>query len=168
MGSKNAKLRRNQLDRSFQEAKIFLLGKMPRQGWVKEIRSSLGMSMQDLADRLGVIKQRVDRIEKDEVQGAVTLKTLQDTAEAMNCELVYFFVPRGEGLQKNLEEQARRAAKQIVKNTEHTMQLEEQGTSRQSQLQLVEALAQEMLLKEDRRIWKTSDENPKSPGRNSP
>jgi predicted DNA-binding mobile mystery protein A len=117
------------------------------------------MTMQDLADRLGVIKQRVDRIEKDELGGNVTLKTLQETAEALNCDFVYFFVPKGEGLQKTLEEQALKAAREIVKSTEHTMELEEQGTSRDSQRRLVESIAQELVMKEDRRIWKVQNDS---------
>ncbi|WP_413944551.1 mobile mystery protein A [Bdellovibrio sp. HCB-162] len=162
MGTKTAKLRRNQLDRFFNEHKTFLLGKAPKYGWVKEIRQALGMTMQDLGERLGVIKQRVERIEKDEVTGKLTLQTLQETAEALNCDLVYFFVPKGEGLQRTLEEQARKAARDIVRSTEHTMQLEQQDTSRQSQQQLIENIVQELLLKEDRRIWRAQSENPKS------
>ncbi|WP_374028824.1 mobile mystery protein A [Bdellovibrio bacteriovorus] len=167
MGAKTAKLRRHQLDRFYKQNAAPFAIKAPRSGWVKEIRQALGMTMQDLAERLGVIKQRVERIEKDEVAGKLTLHTLQQTAEALNCELVYFLVPKGEGLQKALEEQAYKAAREIVRSTEHTMGLEAQETSRQSQQQLVETLADEMLLKEDRRIWRTKRENPKSSGRNA-
>jgi predicted DNA-binding mobile mystery protein A len=167
MGLKTAKLRRHQLDRSFAESKDVLLGKQPKYGWVNEIREALGMTMQDLGERLGVIKQRVDRIEKDEVEGVVTLRTLQEAAAAMNCDFVYFFVPRGEGLQKNLEEQAHKAARALVKSTEHTMELEDQGTSKQAQSLLIESIAQELLMKEDRRIWRMKNENSKSSRRHS-
>lgn len=167
MGSKTARLRRNQLDRFFSEQKSVLLGKSPKYGWVKEVRQALGMTMQDLGARLGVIKQRIERIEKDEVSGKLTLHTLQETAEALNCEFVYFFVPKGGGLQKNLEDQARRTAREIVRSTEYTMQLEAQDTSRQSQQELVEDITQELLNKEDRRIWRSKNEDPKSARRNS-
>lgn len=167
MGSKTAKLRRLQLDRSFEESKRFLLSRLPKYGWVNEIREALGMTMQDLADRLGVIKQRVDRIEKDELTGSVTLKTMQETAEALNCDFVYFLVPKGLGLQTALETQARKAAQEIVKNTEHTMELEEQGTSKQSQQRLIESLTQDLLMKEDRKIWRTKNENSKSSRRHT-
>ncbi len=46
------------------------------------MRQALGMTMQDLGERLGVIKQRVERIEKDEVSGKVTLQTMQETARS--------------------------------------------------------------------------------------
>lgn len=166
MGNRTAKLRRNQLDRYFSSYKSVLLGKAPKHGWVKEIRQALGMTMQDLGARLGVIKQRIERIEKDEVSGKLTLHTLQETAEALNCELVYFFVPKGEGLQKSLEAQARKTAQSIVQSTEYTMQLEEQDTSKQAQRELIESIAEELLLKEDRRIWRSKIDNPKSSRRN--
>ncbi|WP_291515372.1 mobile mystery protein A [Bdellovibrio sp. ArHS] len=162
MGAKTAKLRRHQLDRFFHQSESVLTTKIPKYGWVKEIREALGMTMQDLGTRLGVIKQRIERIEKDEVAGKVTLQTLRDTAEALDCELVYFLVPKGQGLQKLLETQALKAAREIVKDTEHTMGLEEQDTSRQSQQHLVESVAAELLLKEDRKIWRSQHENSKS------
>jgi predicted DNA-binding mobile mystery protein A len=86
---KNSRLRRAQLDRSFIELKTLNL-RTPKKGWLKEIRESLGMSMKDLAERLGTIKQRIERIEKDEVASKVTLETMKKTAEAMNCDFVYF------------------------------------------------------------------------------
>ncbi|WP_413570316.1 mobile mystery protein A [Bdellovibrio sp. HCB117] len=162
MGAKTAKLRRHQLDRFFRQSTAVLSVPAPKYGWVKEIREALGMTMQDLGERLGVIKQRIERIEKDEVAGKVTLQTLSDAAEALDCELVYFFVPKGQGLQKNLEAQALKAAREIVKSTEHTMSLEAQDTSKQAQQHLLESVAQELLLKEDRRIWRTKRENSKS------
>jgi len=167
MGTKTAKLRRNQLDRFFNENPRVFSVSMPKHGWVRELRQSLGMTMQDLGERLGVIKQRIDRIEKDEVEGKVSLKTLQETAEALNCELVYFFVPRGQGLQNMLEEQALLAAKEIVSATENTMSLEKQDTSKEAQRLLIEELAQEMVNKEDKKIWRAKIENSKSAKRNS-
>jgi predicted DNA-binding mobile mystery protein A len=149
---KNASLRRMQLDRFFDDAKK-VSKKMPSAGWVKEIRESLGMSMQDLASRLGVIKQRVEKIEKDEIAGKLTLETLKKTADGLNCEFVYFLIPK-KSLEETLKDQALMAAKAITKEVEHTMKLEAQGTSTKAQKQLIENLAQEMLIKQDRRIWR--------------
>ena len=164
---KMTKLRRTQLDRFFTEHSSTLQVRLPKNGWVRELRQALGMTLQDLGQRLGVIKQRVERIEKDELTGKVTLQTMQQAAESLNCDFVYFLVPR-EGLQKSLETQARKAAKEIVRSTEYTMQLEEQGTSGLSQAQLLETLTQELLLKQDRRIWKTKNENSKSSRSHTP
>ncbi len=150
---KNTKgLRRMQLDRFF-EGLVGLKTKVPSAGWVKEIREALGMSMQDLASRLGVIKQRIERIEKDEVTGKLTLETMHKTAEGLNCEFVYFLVPKI-SLEEALKKQALTAARAITKDVENTMKLESQGTSTKAQKQLIEKLAQEMLSNQDRRIWK--------------
>ncbi len=159
--SKTAKLRRTQLDRLFKEHGRAFAIKTPKTGWVKEIREALGMSMTDLAARLGVIKQRIEGLEKNEVAGKVTLESLQKAAEAMNCEFVYFFVPK-EGLQKTLENRAKLVASDIMKTTEHTMELEMQGTSKSAQKELAEEIARDLLSKEDRRIWRkrSEDSNP--------
>jgi predicted DNA-binding mobile mystery protein A len=149
---KNKKLRRQQLDRFFEDLKRLNL-RLPKQGWVKEVRESLGLSMQDLADRLGTIKQRIEKIEKDEVAAKTTLETMKKTAEALDCEFVYFFVPK-KGLEETLRYQALKSAERILKQVNKTMGLESQSVSRQSEKKLSESLAQEMLQKEDRRIWR--------------
>lgn len=164
---KTAKLRRTQLDRFFKDRSVIFLSAKPKYGWVKEIRQALGMSMQDLGERLGVVKQRIERIEKDEVLGKLTIESLQAAAQAMNCDLVYFLVPKGGSLQNNLEEQARKAASEIVHSTELTMGLEAQNTSKAAQRELVNSIAQQLLAKEDRRIWRNKRESAKSSGRNS-
>lgn len=146
-------LRRSQLDQFFESLKALNL-KLPKKGWVKEIRETLGMSMQDLAHRQGTIKQRVERIEKDEVSKKLTLESMQKVANALDCEFVYFLVPRS-SLQTTLNEQAQKAAAEIVKNVNQTMNLEAQGTSEKSKRALVNKLAQEMLLKGDRKIWRS-------------
>ncbi len=149
---KNRRLRRTQLDRSFIQLKTLNL-KTPKKGWIKEVRESLGMSMKDLADRLGTIKQRIERIEKDEVASKVSLETMKKTAEAMNCDFIYFVVPKN-SLEETLKDQGLKAAQKILKQVGKTMALEAQTTSTLSQKKLVENLAQEMLLNEDRKIWK--------------
>lgn len=149
---KNAGLRRSQLDRFFEQLKSVNV-KTPKLGWIKEVREALGMSMQDLGSRLDVIKQRVERIEKDEMNGKVTLETMQKAAQAMDCEFIYFLVPKS-SLDQTLKKQALKAAEAISKQVGTTMELESQGTSAKSRRQLIERLAQEMLIKEDRKIWR--------------
>ena len=149
---KQKALRRSQLDQLFKDLKELNL-QLPKKGWVKEIRESLGMSMQDLADRLGTIKQRVDRIEQDEIEKKVTLDSIQKAANALDCEFVYFLVPKT-SLQNTINHQAIQAAQEIVKNVGQSMDLENQGTSQKSKKDLISKLAQEMLVKDDRKIWR--------------
>lgn len=145
---KAAKLRRQQLDRFFTSVKLSSKGP-----WIKEIREALGMSTGDLARRLGVIQQRISRLEQDEVKGKVTLETMARAANAMNCELVYFLVPNG-SLESFVQAQARKAAKKLVKNVDMTMSLENQKTSKAALEKLIDETAQELVMKLDRSIWK--------------
>lgn len=152
MRAKTAKLRRAQIDRQFAVGKkAFPL--VPKKGWVHEIRTALGMSMSDLGDRLRVIKQRIEALEKGELSGRVTLQSLENAAEAMDCDFVYSFVPR-RGLQKTIEAQAKKVAQKIIADTEYSMELEQQSTSSQAQKNLLEEIVRELIRKEDRRIWK--------------
>jgi predicted DNA-binding mobile mystery protein A len=101
----------------------------PPTGWVKAIRSALGMTMQQLANKLGITKQSVQEIELREKEGSITLKSLKETARALDMELVYGFVPKEGTLDKYLESKARFLAEQIVYRTSISMKLEDQQNS---------------------------------------
>ena len=66
----------------------------PSKGWVKAIRDALGMTAEQLALRIGVTKPRVYEIEKAEISNSITLESLERAAHAMDCQLVYAFIPR--------------------------------------------------------------------------
>lgn len=63
----------------------------PKLGWVKLIRKSLGLTTVQLGKRLSVHRSRISMIEKAELEGAITLDTLKEVAEALNCDLIYAF-----------------------------------------------------------------------------
>lgn len=153
MSSSIQKQRRSQLDRLLRQIANTVQLKRPKAGWVREIRTALGMSAVDLASRLGVISQRVSRLERDEVEGRLTLETMRKTADAMNCDFVYFLVPR-RSLSSEVLFQARQAAKSVVSEVEHSMELEGQKPGKRTRKELIEELAQEMVVSGDRRIWK--------------
>jgi predicted DNA-binding mobile mystery protein A len=98
----------------------------PPTGWVKAVRSALGMTLQQLANKLQMTKQSVQEIETREKEGAITLKSLRETAKALDMELVYGFVPKEETLEKYIESKARVLAEKIVARTSNTMKLEDQ------------------------------------------
>ncbi len=148
----NIILRRSQLDRFFEQLKQVNLAK-PKQGWVKEIRESLGMSMQDLGSRLGVIKQRVERIEKDELSKKVTLETMHKAAEAMDCRFVYFLVPNS-SLDQAVKDQAQKVAEEMSKMVEKTMRLEDQGASEKGRKQGIEMIKNKLLSENYKKLWR--------------
>ncbi len=103
----------------------------PPTGWVKAIRLALGMSLKQLANKLSITKQSVQEIETREKEGTITLKSLRETARALDMELVYGFVPKDGSLEKYIEKKARSLAEKIVFRTSNTMKLEDQENSTQ-------------------------------------
>jgi predicted DNA-binding mobile mystery protein A len=99
----------------------------PKAGWVRTIRKALGMTIKQLAKRLGVDPSRVVRIEMDEAPGSLTLRSLKGAADALNCRLVYAFVPKNGSFKALIEEQARQVARTHITTVNHSMQLESQG-----------------------------------------
>ena len=84
------------------------------------------MNARQLAARMGVVTSRVPRIERDEVTGATTLKTLRNAAAAMNCTFVYAFVPI-ESLDDIVRNRAIEKAREEISRLDHTMRLENQA-----------------------------------------
>jgi predicted DNA-binding mobile mystery protein A len=103
---------------------------MPPTGWIKALRTAIGMSMQQLGNKLNVSRQGVMDIEKREKDGAITIKSLREIARAMDMQLVYGFVPNDGSLDALIEKRATELATQIVMRTANTMKLEDQANSK--------------------------------------
>jgi predicted DNA-binding mobile mystery protein A len=103
---------------------------MPPTGWIKAIRTAIGMSMQQLGNKLNVSKQGVMDIEKREKDGSITIKSLREIARAMDMQFVYGFVPNDGSLDALIEKRATELATQIVMRTANTMKLEDQANSK--------------------------------------
>ena len=83
------------------------------------------MTARQLAARMGAAPSRIPVIERAEVTGATTLKTLRQAAAAMNCTFVYAFVPL-DPLDDILRERAMQKARKNAARLAHTMSLENQ------------------------------------------
>lgn len=103
---------------------------IPPTGWIKAIRSSLGISMQQLGNKLNISRQAVMDMERREKDGAITIKSLREIGLAMDMQLVYGFVPIDGSLDALIEKKAIEKATQIVMRTANTMQLEDQSNSK--------------------------------------
>ena len=106
-------LRRRQLDRLF--AQPHLLRALPdlRRGFISEIRGALGMSTYQLARRLEISQPAATKLEQRERDGTISLNSLRKAAEALDCNLVYAFVPK-RSLLETLRVQALRAARDVL------------------------------------------------------
>jgi len=141
-----------QLDRQFLSLKEQDAYLAPKQGWVRTIRKALGMTIKQLANRLGVHPSRVVKIETSETEGAVTLRTLQSVAEAFDCTFVYSFIPKS-SLEEIVKHQARELAIKQVKRISHTMDLEAQSIEKKWLEDQVKDLTDELLRKSWKHLW---------------
>ncbi|MHB8261327.1 MAG: mobile mystery protein A [Bacteroidia bacterium] len=103
---------------------------VPPTGWIKAIRSTLGMSLQQLGKKLSITKQSAQDIEKREQDGSITIKSLRETAKALDMQLVYGFIPNEGSIDALIERKAKELAIKIVMRTSNTMKLEDQENSR--------------------------------------
>jgi len=102
---------------------------VPPTGWLKAVRMALGMSLQQLANRISITKQSVQEMEQREKDGSISLKSLREAANALDMELVYGFVPKDGSLDALIDRKARELATHIVSRTSNTMKLEDQENS---------------------------------------
>ena len=98
----------------------------PRTGWVRAVREALGMSLNDLGQRMGVSAQTVQSLEKSEQTERAQLATLRRAAAAMDCALVYAFVPNSSLLQ-TVQTRAALIVDTQSASAMHTMALEDQA-----------------------------------------
>ncbi len=119
---------RRQLDRRFEPFRNLGGLARPNKGWIRAIRDALGMSGTELAARMGVSQQVVSEIERSERQSTAKLDTLARAANAMECELVYAFVPR-RSLEETVRARARRKAVHHLDHVAHHGRLESQEVS---------------------------------------
>lgn len=142
-----------QLDRKLQESAICSRGVMPRLGWIKSIRGTIGMTCQQLANRLGVSGRRMAAIEEAEIEHKLKLETLMKVAQALGCELHYVFIPRGtHSFLGEIQDRALRKAREILSYSGKQMSLEDQLADDRLEEQ-AQLLAQSLLHKSLRKLW---------------
>jgi len=146
------KLVRDQLDETLDKLKVLKYFNTPAFGWTKAIRTGLGMSGRQLANRIGVTKQSISRIEHDEVTGAITLKTLRKVAEGLDCVLVYGFVPRT-SLGNTVKERSEEVARDRLHRINQTMTLERQEIKSENIEKIIEEDIKKMVEKMPRNLW---------------
>jgi predicted DNA-binding mobile mystery protein A len=129
---------------ALQQAGTALRQQAPREGWVRGIRTSLGMSMRSFAQRIGFKEPAsVKEMERNERAGTVTLQTLRRAADALDADLVYAIIPR-KPLREMVADRAKEVARQRVSPLAKSMALEEQGLTKAQLERQVEELAREL------------------------
>jgi predicted DNA-binding mobile mystery protein A len=126
---------------------------VPPTGWINAIRTALGMSLQQLGEKLSITKQSVRAIEKREQVGSVTINALRAAARAMDMQFVYGFVPNDGSLEALIDRKARELAKQIVLRTSNSMKLEDQENSKQRIEKAIEERALALKNEMPKSLW---------------
>jgi predicted DNA-binding mobile mystery protein A len=144
------KLRRQQAHNRLEKIRALkpLLKGIP--SWVYYIRTALGMKAEQLAERAGLKSSTIYQTERMEREGRVTLNKLKQLADAMNCDLVYGFVPR-EPLKDMIQHQAELKAKEIVQHSHLHMELEDQANDQQQLREQILDLANNLV--DDKTLW---------------
>lgn len=148
-------LSREQFDRALpnlQNAARNLLERMPASGWIKSLRTLLGMSSSSLAHKLGIAHSGLLKLEKGELSGSITLGSLRRVADAMNADVVYAIVPRRQ-VAEAIHDRARHIARERVTSVAKSMQLEAQGLNSKQFERQVEDLARALETR-PRELWR--------------
>lgn len=103
----------------------------PPTGWIKAVRTAIGMSLQQLSNRLSITRQSAQEIEQREKDGSITIKSLREAAKALDMHLVYGFVSIDGSLEELISRRAKELATKIVLRTSNSMKLEDQENSKE-------------------------------------
>ncbi|WP_455707578.1 mobile mystery protein A [Mesorhizobium sp. ORM8.1] len=101
---------------------------IPPEGWIRTVRKALGMSGAELGRRMNLTRARIAQAEHAELDGGITLKSMQAAAEAMGCRFVYAFEPPG-SIENVIIQQARKKAQAVIGAAGRHMALENQTVS---------------------------------------
>ncbi|WP_455285535.1 mobile mystery protein A [Cupriavidus necator] len=144
--------KRLQLEQLSATLKVARVPHRPRTGWIHAIRTTLGMTTRQLAERLGVGQSTAVALEKSEANERITLQSLRRAAEALDCELHYVLVPR-RPLTELVEQRAGYVAKKAVSNVMHTMSLEDQTPSSARAKKMTQTEIENALAGRWSRLW---------------
>jgi predicted DNA-binding mobile mystery protein A len=114
--------------------------KRPQRGWIRSVRQALAVSSGELARRLDVSRALPLQLERSEREDRITLRSLRAVANALDCDLVYAFVPRLTSFEKTAGNRLRMEEESLVNAVQHSMALENQAVD---QATLDRAIARE-------------------------
>jgi predicted DNA-binding mobile mystery protein A len=147
------KLALEHLDQKLKSFKETSKVHIPEKGWIHTIRTTLNMTLDQLGQKLNMTKMGVKKIEEREAAGSISIKVLQETANALDMRFVYGFIPLHGSVEKLVDMKAKELAKKIVLRTNQNMKLENQGNNEKRIAQAIEELAEEIKREMHKSIW---------------
>ena len=128
----------------------------PAGGWISAVRQAIGMSVAQLADRLGISRTSLAKMEQREVDGGITLDALRRAADALDCDVVYAIVPRTGSLERAVKARADLIAGVLVSRAGHSMSLEAQTVEHEETTAQQNVIARRLLAEWPRDLWDAS------------
>ena len=103
---------RKELDEALLPFRLARKRKSSGAGWLRSIRQAVGIPVDEVAQRLGVCRWEVHRLEESEMNSRIMLASLSRAAKGLGCELVYALVPK-EGTLEDLAAVQRGAREEL-------------------------------------------------------
>ncbi len=128
----------------------------PPDGWLKTIRRALGMRTNQLAKRLKISQPSVVHAEEREAAGTISLQTLRRFANELDCELVYFLIPRSSLLQ-SVERRAEILARAEASAVANSLGLEWQVVPPLAVADQIDRKKEELIAERPSRLWEPVD-----------
>jgi transcriptional regulator with XRE-family HTH domain len=92
-------------------------------GWLRSIRQAVGLPVEVVAERLGVRRWEVHRLEDSESNQRIMLASLSRAAKGLGCELVYALIPM-EGTLEKMAATQKLLHERALKDKRHARELE--------------------------------------------
>lgn len=152
MTETSSKLRRRLLDSAAQR---FPQGSgRPRGGWVRVTRQAIGMSQAQLAERAGVSRATVQKLERAEAERRITLASLDRLAAALGCQVAVALVPVGGSHEVLRAREAHAKAEAQLDALVQTMRDEGETVAPESRADIRQELIAALLEGDPRKLWR--------------
>jgi predicted DNA-binding mobile mystery protein A len=126
----------------------------PPRGWIRAIRTALGMSTYELSERVGLSASRVLQLEAAEADGSIRLEMLRRVAQGLNCRVFYALIP-AESLDAMVRAQAHlKAAEELARRPREFICVDDEVIEESASEQL---WARAYQLVDSRGLWRVGE-----------
>ncbi len=123
-----------------------------KMGWIKSTRTLLGMTTEQMGNKVGLDQSRISRLERAELNGNLNISSLRKIAEGLDLEFVYALVPKT-SLENMVKQQAEKIADERTEKVNHTMKLEKQELSEKMKEKAKKDLVLKILVEDPKNFW---------------
>lgn len=144
-------LKISQLDSKLKKFHDF---EIPENGWINKIRNTLDITFAYIATKLKTSPQVIKKFEQNEIDGSITLNTLKKVADAMECSLVYAFIPKEKSFESLVDKKADKISEYISSGISNSMNLEHQKLNKSALAKHKKQMKNDLLKNNLKNLWK--------------